>query len=195
MDGRVILVILPYLKDTDKLSLLSTCRTFRNMIQDAVFTEKHSYFRVSHLPFINSFANIYTEHIPNVSQKHIHLIRSLMYTDSKHELSEFLNMFTLPRVMFGAIPPNVKNLYVDTAFDMYSIIPEHVMKLVIYDEWERCIRIQDGEVVKNVQSKISCDFKRARSILRIKRKLHNRHTQYGGYGGGGVGGFDIFIKR
>ena len=187
------LVVLEHgnLKDVDKLNLLSTCSDFWKLRNRVKFTSRREYGKVKNLPFINNFTNICTEFLYDVNDKHINLIRSLTYTDSKHAPPEFLNTFITPRVMFGAIPPHIRNLYVDTAFSMYSIIPEHVIKLVIYDEWERCIRIQDGEVVKNVQSKLSYDNKRSRPILRIKRKLHKQRTHYTYYGGG----FDIFIKR
>ena len=56
----VILILLEHgnLTDRDTLMLLSTCRTFRNLLDRVWFTEQHDYDSILTVPYAYRFTNL-----------------------------------------------------------------------------------------------------------------------------------------
>ena len=68
---HIVQIILPYLRDKDKIKVLVTCKKFTKLVPKTFYTDLHNYNSVMHLNFIDHIKNIrlhvrvckFTEHM------------------------------------------------------------------------------------------------------------------------------------
>jgi hypothetical protein len=125
MDG-IILTLLDYLSDADKIRLLSTCRTFWELRFQIRLVERYEYVHIQNTSYINSFVNVWadvTEPTP------IHpCIREVHYKINT----------------VNSIPDTVKIVHITQHCKTICLIPYTVEELHISHFYD-IIRIQDGD--------------------------------------------------
>jgi len=110
----VILILLEHdnLTDRDTLNLLSTCRTFRNLLDRVWFTERHYYDSILTVPYAYRFANL------------------LCYTSDSLKGKPYIK--NIKCLSFGGdtldyIPKNVETLWVPYYCKIECKVPKHTV--------------------------------------------------------------------
>jgi hypothetical protein len=138
MDPHTITIILPYLRsDVDRVHLLQTCREFAALIPHTVYTDKHIYTNIKHLPYIKNFQHIEFNFIGH--QRTVELVQELsgvvgtipncvthLYYDSDIPINTIIgNAQNIRKIRFaphfdepiaGLLPPSVKKIWVGHRF-------------------------------------------------------------------------------
>ncbi|AGD92884.1 putative F-box and FNIP repeat-containing protein [Megavirus lba] len=66
----VIMHVLDYLEDYNKMSFMMTCKEYYNLRYDVNYTNLYEYDSIKNLPFMNRFKRlVYRGKIPNIIQK------------------------------------------------------------------------------------------------------------------------------
>lgn len=106
----VILTIIPYLSDWSKLQLLSTCKTYRELLPHAEFTRIYNYNGIKNIP--GKFKNV-----------------QFIFNISRNQLENQLQNFT--GFNLGLIPKCVNILYYDSDIRINDVLTENITEILL----------------------------------------------------------------
>lgn len=136
---NVILTVIGYLNDFNKLNLIKTCKEFYQLREKIQYTDMYRYWRIKHLPFIKNITKIeymigvdepLVDSVPN----YVTHIKTYIYDKKlKHPIA---NCNNVQAVAFGCyfnmsveLPKNITSLSFGSEFNKPITIPDKVIYL------------------------------------------------------------------
>lgn len=130
--NEIILILLHYLSDLDKIQLLKTCKTFYTLRSQTAFTRKYDYNKIKRLSFLKHFVNISVTTSTGLKPEH-----------------EYVTEVVYPRGFnrdITYISPHIRNILILSQQYEGRIckIPESVESIKLFTEVMGILTVADG---------------------------------------------------